>query len=137
MSGPAGLDRRRFLLAGGAAVAVAGLGLSLTACSDGDGGPDGLAALFGDTAPAVGAIGARALEAGAYPDAAAARAALPTDGLVVDGDEVDLQDQAAFAQAFQAAQAAELAEGELAPVAGYLFTPTELAVAVVVHDAQA
>lgn len=131
----AGLDRRRFLVASGAVAVGALVGLGAAACSEDEAARgDGLAGLFPDQVGAVAGIGAAALATGTPADVAAARAALPTDGLEVGADGVRLLDPAAFAVAYQQAQAAELADGRLSPVSGYLFTPTELAVAVVVHD---
>lgn len=130
-----GLGRRRFLALGGGLAAAAVVGVGLTACSDDADPSPGLAGLLDPAeAAAVARIGEAALAAGAVADPAAARAALPAEGLQVDGGAVVVTDTDLLAAAYQAAQAAELAAGELREVVGYLFTPTELAVAVVVHD---
>ena len=136
MTAATGLDRRRFLLAGGTAAALVVAGVGLVGCADdGDGGAeDGLAGLFGEAAPAVAAIGSQALADGVYPDAGAARSALPAAGVERDGDRIVVVDAAAFTAAVQEVLVAELADGRLQPVAGYLFTDTELALAVAVAD---
>ena len=134
------LDRRRFLVAGTAgalAVALVGAGCSDDEPADGSPAttvaPSAVSDLFGDDVAAVADIGAAALEDGAVAGLSAAVAALPSAGIVVEGDQVTVTDAEAFTGALAEAQDVELATAPLTPVLGSLFAPTELAVAVVVH----
>lgn len=116
------IGRRAFL-----ALSAGAIGAAVLGCFGGD-HPD-LAVLFDDeAAAAVAALGGRALEEGAVADAGVAY-----ERLGVTGSDLD---EAAFVEGFRAQVASELAAGDLVPVAGYLLTPTEAALAVAVHDAR-
>jgi len=93
--------------------------------------------LFG---PGVAEIGRIAVLGGADADVAAVIAALPSAGTKVVSAErawpLEIVDLAAFSEAVHDAVTVELADGALAETAGYLLTPTEVALAVAVHSSR-
>lgn len=138
-SRPAVVGRRRFMALGGVAVASVVVGSAAAVVSGcGTANTTGMMSLFGSRTAAVRAVGVKALDdgplAGGSPDEVAAM--LPTEGInvSVDGTRlvVDMVDPVAFAAASSEQSAAELAAGSLQPVAGYLLTPTEMAMAAAV-----
>lgn len=129
------LSRRGFLALGAGGLAAAAL--VVVRPWDLDGGSKPLADLFGEQRAAVAAMGGSALVAGVVADRDDALAVLPASGRrserTSNGSVVLIDDRSAFVAAYDRQVAAELAAGSLVFVEGYPLTPTEAALAAVVH----
>ena len=138
-SGSLPVSRRRLLALGGASlISVALVSVSSVVASCAAPATDGVWPLFGSRTAAVRAVGVAALNGGPLSGVTPAEVVgmLPTEGIdtTVDGTRlvIGTMDPVRFSAALIERSTVELAAGSLQPVAGYLLTPTEMALAAAV-----